>query len=218
MEVTGLPNRLELLISQLDGLVVFMAAGHEEIFETIRQNKATWFPSTQDPNLPDTFDAYRVSINNAAFLLGYAHFEAFLADLAREVYMRRPQMLSKDRNLSYDEILNAATKEEIVKIIIEKEIRSVLYGKVEDIQKYFKEKLQIPWPEPDAQQLVVASRIRNCLMHNGGKVDERLAEVCSMEVESEIRLAVNMVHSFGITGRKVARSIWEKAEERHFRG
>jgi hypothetical protein len=211
--MTGVPNRLEIFIAQLDCLVVFLAAGHEEVFESIRKNKSTWFPSTQDPNLPDTFDAYRVSINHAAFLLGYAHFEAFLADMARAIYLRRPAMLSKARTLSFDEILNAATKDEIIKTIIDKEIRDVLYGKAEDIQKYFKEKMQIPWPEPDARQFVIASRIRNCLMHNGGKVDDRLAEVFS---EKEICLSADKVHSFGISVRRLARCIWEEAEKKHF--
>lgn len=208
-------KRLEVFISQLDGLVVFLAAGHEEVFKIIRERESAWFPLNQGSKVPDTFAAYRASINNGAFVLGYAHFEAFLADLVRAVYIRNPRMLPKDQKIASKEVLDADSKEDVVRLMIEKEIRSLFYGKVEDVADHFEKKLQMPWRDGALGTLVLASRTRNCLMHNGGIVDERLAEASDQAVGEEIRLETDKVHEFGVAARRVARCMWEEAAERY---
>ncbi|MCL4692866.1 MAG: hypothetical protein KJ060_10200 [Candidatus Hydrogenedentes bacterium] len=208
-------DRLQQLVCQLDGLVVLLAASHEEVFATIKSHEEIWFPSSQDPSLPDTFDAYRYTLSNAAFLLGYAYFEAFLADIARAIYLARPELLPKDRNLTYKEVLNFDSKDAIVSHMASQVVRSALYRSVEDIQEFFREKLHINWP--DNPEIVVASRMRNCLMHNGGRVDERLAEVCSRDVGTEIRLMPDDVHGYGVEAREAAWSIWHEACEHHLK-
>lgn len=206
-------SRLKSFISQLDGIVVLLAAAREEVFDLIHLHQLTWFPPTQDPLLPETADAYRIAISNAAFLLGYAYFESFLADIAREVYMRRPSMLPKDRQLSSQELLDAASKDDLVRLIIEKEVRSIFAGSIEDIQKHFQKKLGLRWP--DESNVSVASRMRNCLMHNGGIVDARLASSSPLPLGSRILLDPDVVHDFGIAARSFAHELWEDVERKH---
>ena len=208
-------KRCDIFISQLDGLVVFLAAAHKEVFQTIKQYELTWFPESQDPRLPATFESYQVAVCNGAFLLGYGYFEAFLADLAKEIYLRRPGMLPKDRQVTFKDVLGAGSKADIIRLMIEKEIRNVFSGPIEDVQNYFEQKLQLTWPMQT--EILVASRLRNCLMHNGSLVDERLAEVCDRVAGSPIRLEVGEVHSFGIKARNFSRMIWDEAVQRHLR-
>jgi hypothetical protein len=210
-------NRLEAFISQLDGLVVFLAAGHEEVFRTIQQHESAWFPESQNPTLPDTFDSYRVTISNAAFLLGYAYFETFLADLARDIYQHRPTLLPKEKQITFKEVLGSDSKPAIIRLMIEKDIRSVFYGPIEGVQRHFAERFVVAWPDDDIPEIVVASRTRNCLMHNGCLVDERLAEVCDRQLGSTIRLDPSAVHGFGIRARSFARAIWQDVNNRHLR-
>ncbi len=210
-------NRLEAFISQLDGLVIFLAAAHEEVFRMIKQHELAWFSDNQDPNLPDTLESYREMIGNAAFLLGYAYFEAFLADLARDIYQHRPELLPKEKQITFKEVLLSNSKDTIVRLMIEKEIRSVFYGKIEDVQGYFANKFAIDWFDSDVPEIVVASRIRNCLMHNGEVVDERLAEVLDKQVGSQIRLQPSEVHKFGMRARSFAYTIWTDVNLRHLR-
>ena len=206
-------NRLETFLAQLDSLVVFMAAAHEEIFETIKAHTSTWFVEAQSPKLPEAFEAYRVTVSNAAFLLGYAYFESFLADLAREIFLRRPGMLPPDKQLTFREALAATSPDALLRLLIEKEIRSVFYGPIEEVQGYFVGKLQLPWPdEPD---LVPASRLRNCLMHNGGLVDDRAAAASGRTLGSPIRLEPAEVHDLGFAARRLSRGLWNEAEPRH---
>ena len=206
-------NRLDTFISQLDGLVVFLATAHDEVFQMIKENELTWFPDSQDPQLPNTVMSYKATISNAAFLLGYAYFEAFLADLARSIYQMRPVLLSKEKQITFKEILDKNSKEDIIRLMIEKEIRIVFGGSIEDVEKHFTRHFKISWPKHE--KLIEASRMRNCLMHNGGIVDGRLAEVCNRSAGTHIRLEPNQVHSFGIIVRGFARNIWSDAYTRH---
>lgn len=208
-------SRLNILISQLDGLVVLLAAGHEEVFNVIRANETLWFPESQDPLLPKTVELYKASICHAAFLLGYAHFESFLADLAKAIYIKRPAMLPKDRIAKFDTILAAPTKESLIETMISSEIRNIFAGPIEETQKHFQDKLQICWPANSILDMVEASRIRNCLMHNGGIVDDRLSACSSWTPGLRVCLDATRVHQFGIGARSLARSLWQDALEKH---
>ncbi len=208
-------NRLEAFISQLDGLVVFLAAAYEEVFRTIQQHESAWFPESQNPTLPDTFDSYRVTISKAAFLLGYAYFETFLADLARDIYQCRPALLPQDKQITFSEVLGSDSKSAIIRLMIEKEVRAVFYGRIEGVQTHYAERFNVDWPDDDIPGIVVASRMRNCLMHNGCLVDERLAEVCERQLGTMIRLDPSEVHRFGIRARSFARAIWQDVNNIH---
>lgn len=82
-------------------------------------------------------------------------------------------MLPREHQLAYQEIVNTESKDDLLLLMVMKEIRSVFGGSIEEVQRHFVQKLQIAWP--DEPKIVVASKIRNCLMHNGAAVDERLA-------------------------------------------
>jgi hypothetical protein len=209
-------TRLDIFLSQLDGLVVFLAAAHEEVFDLIHMQELTWFPMSQDPRIPATATAYKIAVSNAAFLLGYAYLESFLADVARQIYLRRPGMLPRERQLAYQEIVNAASKDELLLLMVTKEIRSVFGGSIEEVQRHFVQRLQIAWP--DEPKIVVASKIRNCLMHNGAIVDERLAMTeSSFSIGSNIQLDPGDVHSYGLAARSFASQLWADAYQRHLR-
>src|ERR1019366_8211550 len=95
---------------------------------------------------------------------------------------------------SYQEIVNAASKDELLLLMVTKQIRSVFGGSIEEVQRHFAQRLQIAWP--DEPKIVVASKIRNCLMHNGAIVDERLATAASsFSIGSKIQLDPGDVHS-----------------------
>ncbi|MBL8241598.1 MAG: hypothetical protein JNM66_29505 [Bryobacterales bacterium] len=211
------PTSLDVFLKRLDGLVVFLAAAHEEVFELIHDKELTWFPMSQNPVAPETAKAYRHSISNAAFLLGYAYLETFLADIARQVYLRRPKMLPEEKQLAYKDIVAAESSGEILLLIVEKEIRSVFGGPIEDVQKHFERKLNIRWPnEPE---IFTASRMRNCLMHNGGVVDPRLAGAApTYPLGTLIELEPDNVHGYGLVARRFANGLWENAVRTHLRG
>lgn len=71
---------------------------------------------------------------------------------------------------------------------------------------------------PDEPRILVASRIRNCLMHNGARVDDRLAAATPMDfaVGQRICFRPSDVHDYGITARRFATGLWSEIAARHF--
>lgn len=204
---------LERFIDQLDGLVVFLTAHHEEVFNLIGEHQAEWLDAMPESEAIQALASYQRHVAHGAFLLGYAYFEAYLADLARAVFKARPGMLPREKQLSIGQILDAQTFDGTLDLILEKEIHTIFFKRIEDIRLYFTDRLQLDWPE--VPELVTASRIRNCLMHNNGRVDLGLAEVSDWEQGQVITLDFQQVHAHGLVARDLAPDLWKSAEQRH---
>ena len=115
-------NLLDRVIGQFDTLIPFLAISHEDVFELIKREKSIWFPVDEESGLPDSYGVYRNQITHSAFLLGYSYFEAFLADLVREIYLSRPNMLPKEKQLKYADILKTTDYRAILELMVEREI------------------------------------------------------------------------------------------------
>ncbi len=207
---------LERLICQLDTLIPFLALSREEAFRMVRARHSEWFSEEEERSLPETYAGYRTQVTHAAFLLGYSYFEAFLSDLARDVYARLPRMLPEKKELKFSEILECSHYQDVVSRMIEKEIRAVFSGTVDTIRDHFQEKLTLEWPPNDREAVVRASLLRNCIIHNMARADARLAQVSDYGVTNPIELTVADVHSMGTMARRVARHLYHEADEKFF--
>ena len=150
---------------------------------------------------------------HAAFLLGFSYVEAFLADVTKEAFRRRPEALPKDKQMKFSELLNCGSRSEVIEKMIEKEIFSLFYGSFETIGGYLKEKLSLPWSEK--QEIVEAPLIRNCIIHNDSVVDQRLASASRRNAGDKIVLNASDVHGFGLAVRELARKIDVEFEQRY---
>ncbi|HUT09588.1 MAG TPA: hypothetical protein VMY42_03760 [Thermoguttaceae bacterium] len=206
----------ERIIRQLDTLVPFLGLAHEEVFDLIRQEHEHWFSTEQEKALPSTFDSYRNQVSQSAFLLGYSYFEAFLADLVREIYRHRPQMLPHEKQIKYSDVLRQHDLEGLIGQMIEREVIAIFYESAEGIAKYFEQRLQIQWPERDGKHMLErVSLVRNCIIHNAARVDRRLAAASDWGEGDIITLAPSDVHEYGIEARDFARDVYAQAESKH---
>jgi hypothetical protein len=211
-------NLYQRVARQFDSLVPFLALAREEGFELIRRDCEVWFRPEQLQTLPDTYREYRCQIAHAAFLLGYSYIEAYLCDVMRAILRRRPAMLPHDRKLTFRDVIERKSYDGLINHMIEKEVLAVFYDSAEGIAKYYTTRLHLPWPSYDQHPaMVVASRLRNCLIHNGAYADARLAEVSEWAVGSAIELAPDDVHLHGEDARDFADQVWRAAVARHLR-
>lgn len=209
-------NLLHRLTSQLDTLIPFLAISHQEVFELMSKERYIWFSTNQQDSFPNSHEMYQAQITCSAFLLGYSYSEVFLADLVREIYRLNPKMLPRDKQLKFSEILESSTYEEIINSMIEREILALFYQSMEKIIEYFENKLRLKWPEEYKKEVIIASLIRNCIMHNMGRCENRLSEISKYKIGEEILLSESDVHSFGIVARNLSRSLYNQANERYF--
>ncbi len=204
------------LIGQLDTLVPFLAISRKEVFELIGAQWDTWVADAGQSGLPSSYEVYRRQITHSAFLLGYSYFDAFLADLVREVYQARPRMLPKKKQLVYSAVLEAESFQGVLDLMIEREVADLSRKSMKEMAQYFGEKLRIEWPEEPMNQAVEASCLRNCIVHNRARADRRLAEVsCKYKEGEEIDLSDAEVHQHGLLARALARQLHQQARQKH---
>jgi uncharacterized protein YutE (UPF0331/DUF86 family) len=207
-------NILDQLIYQFDTLVPFLALSDEKVFELIKTEKSEWFSEGDRANLLETHKKYKIQISQSTFLLGVSYFEAFLADLVKQIYRTKPKMLPNEKQLKFEEITSCSTYEGIIDIAVNREVFGVFNQSYEKIIEYLKSKLNLPFEEKD--EIIRASKIRNCLLHNGGISDDLLASKSRWKSGEFIDLQVSEVHDFGIATRQTAREIFKDAESRYF--
>lgn len=210
-------NLLNRVIGQFDTLISFLAISREDVFKLIKKEKNIWLPEDQESAFPDSYTIYRTQITHSAFLLGYSYFEAFLTDLIRQIYLSKPKMLPKEKQLKYAEILKTTDYKAILALMIEREIIDLFYKQMDEVVKYFEEKLNLKWPSDYKHEIVVTSYLRNCIVHNLSRADHRLSQVSEYKVDDKIELSSSDVHSFGLKARDLVRNLYKQATEKYFK-
>ncbi|MFN4178289.1 MAG: hypothetical protein ACK4F1_15200 [Phenylobacterium sp.] len=117
-------------------------------------------------------------LHEMAFVNLYAAFDGFVSDLLRARLQRHPQMMGGERQLRYEEIFGAPNKEALLERMIEREVRDVMYQALTDVLATFRGRFGMTKlgssRDAEAQRIALT---RNCLLHNAGLVDSRLARV-----------------------------------------
>lgn len=209
-------NLLDRVIAQFDTLIPLLAISHEDVFNLINRERNIWVAQDQRLALPSSYHIYRTQITHSAFLLGYSYFEAFLVDLVRQVYLSRPKMLPKEKQLKYGEILKTTDYEAILELMIQREIIDLFYKRMDEVIEYFEQKLSLEWPDDYKAETIVTSYLRNCIIHNLSRADYRLSQVSEYKVGDKIELSSSDVHSFGLRARELVGHLYNQASEKHF--
>lgn len=202
------------LIGQLDTLIPFLALSHEGIFRLLKEHRLTWFADNEDA-LPAAYASYRKQVNHSAFLLGYSYLESFLTDLIGSVLRQRPAMLPKSRKIDYSEVLDSRDKDALIDRIIQRELHDLFYKSMADIIEELRSRYGFTITEEEESRLVVASLVRNCIMHNSACADARLGVIDGFHDGEEFELSEEDVHDYGLILRRVARRMYAEAQANH---
>lgn len=211
------PDLLNRLVKQLDTLVPFLALTHAPVYRLVQSHETKWFTAEQRAAIPHSLGVFETQITHGAFLLGYSYSEAFLADLMRQVYLARPRMLPKDSQLNYSDIRDLRSFRAVIAFLTEKEVTALFFRGMDEMVEYFEKRLGLGWNPDEKKKAIVASRLRNCIIHNAAIADQRLAAVSDYSPGDTIRLHSSDVHEFGIMMRGLAQSLWNQAKKRHLR-
>lgn len=202
------------LIRQLDTLIPFIALSYEDVFRLLNNERAVWFSNNQEA-LPRAYEVYRKQINHSALILGYSYFENFLNDLIYNVLKSRPSMLPKNKTVTYSDILKRNTIDEVIEAMINKELLELFYKSMSDIVIELRNKYNFTIKDDEKDLLCKGSLIRNCIIHNSSRADNKLANFEGYDAEQEFEISSSELHSFGIILRQIARRIYKEAEDKH---
>jgi hypothetical protein len=151
---------------QIDGLVPFLALGHESIYTALSPEMTPWY-EPEEHSIFDNLELHQAQVAHAAFLLGYSYFEAFVSDLIWLLYRHKPTYLPPEEKLAYEAVLSAESFEEVLERMIDHTTSHMnsLQKKLEHLEKRF----GIGKSSPSLLQ--DANVVRNALVHNFGRVN-----------------------------------------------
>ena len=165
-------NNKDKLKSQLTELF------KEEKPSIISEKLETFFKSEDSDAIFD-LDSYELYFGQMAYCRIVDNALCYFKDILSEVVLKEPDVLksSKEKE-SYDFILSFGTIEELKKALSDKKIKELFYGSIEDIKKYFINRLGIKLfdKESDEKEFSMVIKQRNLIVHNRGTITQDLAD------------------------------------------
>ncbi len=117
--------------------------------------------------------AYPGMMYNMAYIYLVALIDAFISDVLTAILNHRPELLrSKQKQMSYQRILELASTGDIVDFMAQGEVMEFAYKSIGDQLDYLKNKvgLELNGSSSDVEQLAVIWWKRNVLVHGNGLV------------------------------------------------
>jgi hypothetical protein len=114
-------------------------------------------------------------LTEMALIYQVALFDAYVPDMIKAVLLYRPEILkSKDRQLTYEEILNLHAKSRIVEDLVDREVDRFSRQSIREQIKWISRKLQVNYVSNEGQEnvMVELNARRNILVHNNGIVNQ----------------------------------------------
>jgi hypothetical protein len=178
-------------IEQTEMLMFFLLIGDDYISENTEQARQTLVEIYKDPgnkeadklveffrteNADRLFDMtfYERHFSQMAFSRSIDNFTTYFKDILAEVVIKTPQILKSKDQERLDFILSHENMDDLLKSISEKKIEELFYKGINDIEKFFEERLGIQIFKDGRTKKTINMLIqqRNLIVHNRGKVSK----------------------------------------------
>lgn len=124
---------------------------------------------------------------NMALSFLIAHQEGFIKDYIFQILLHRKSMLKSGNKISFEELLNFRSIKELIKDLAQREVDTLGYGSIDDINIYFEKKFNIALSEFKRWELLrEANYRRNILIHNKGRTNQKYCEKTGYEIKNKL--------------------------------
>jgi hypothetical protein len=140
-----------------------------------------------------------------AVTYAYALFESYLSEILRKRLKQYPKLLGGQREIKYEQVFLADSKDALIDSMIEREMRELLYLSLPDLLHKMRDQMGFRSLSTNYdEETTYWSLVRNCILHNRGTIDARLAslrttckngERLSIS-EADVSKAVNTLRKF----------------------
>ncbi|WP_289063905.1 hypothetical protein [uncultured Zobellia sp.] len=181
-------------IASLELMLLFMLFAEHNDKKKVKTNLVEFYkeeePNTISDNLEkflksDASDeifkveTYELFFGQMAFCRIIDNALCYFKDILTEVVKKEPRILksSKEKE-THDFILSYESMEELLVALSDKKIKELFYGSIEDIKKFFKDRLGIELFErkEDENDFSLVIKQRNTIVHNRGRITQELAD------------------------------------------
>jgi uncharacterized protein YutE (UPF0331/DUF86 family) len=102
------------------------------------------------------------------------NFLCYLKDVLVEVVNKQPNILKSSETEKLEDILSFESIEELREFIIEKKLKTLFYKNIDDINKFFTDKLGMDILGDSKDELNLLIKQRNVIVHNRAKINDEL--------------------------------------------
>ncbi len=121
-----------------------------------------------------------------AFVYAYTLFESYLRGILARCLKAHPQQIGLKKQIAYADIFASTSKEELMERIIDRELSQLLYEPIDSLLTKMREAFGFRSLSSTHDHAIRRlSLTRNCLMHNAGKVSEKLAKAQASMIEGK---------------------------------
>lgn len=144
-----------------------------------------------------------------SLVYSYALFETYISDIIRLRLKSHPAQLGMAKQVTVAQVLASADKDALLDFMIDRELNQIMYEPIGAVLTRLRDGLGLRSLQPDFdQEIVKLSLVRNCLMHNGGNSDEKVAALDPMApLGKKIVVSGDHVRSAIETCRRAAAAI-----------
>lgn len=174
-----------------------------------------WFFRAFRPGLFDITKDLPGYLYEIGIVHAYSLFEGYVSEIIRFLLRRHPQLMGGKRQLTYQQVFDTKTKEELIEELIDRQLRGLMYLPISGILQELREQFGFHslTKEYDAH-LTYLSLVRNCLLHNRGRADAKLAASQPAHKKNhKLSITISDVHNAVRTLRKFAYQIDRTYEE-----
>ena len=189
-------------IEQFETLLHFLKVGYSFIEENSELAKAKYYQSYQDTDEDSAFlkgnyeklldiKHYEKNLSRIIYIRAIDNFTTYFKDILAEIVIKQPKVLKSKETESLDFILDHTSLEELIKSISEKKIESLFYKGINDIAKFFQDRLgvKIFKNESIEKNINILVKQRNLVVHNRGKITkEFINEFPNMDYKEDFYL------------------------------
>lgn len=126
------------------------------------------------PNVVDEMDEHTQFLGQMLFCRGVDSFLVYLSDLLMLIFTAEPNILKSNEKVSIEFVLDHLRSGDLLSAIVVKKVTELSYQGMEDLYRFFDEKLKLPLctnPD-DFKRVALFNDIRNIITHNRGTVNE----------------------------------------------
>lgn len=115
---------------------------------------------------------YENTLSTMLYIRMIDSFINYFKEVLAEIVMKNPKILKSSEKESLDFILSYTSYSDLINALAEKKVEALFYGGINDIQKYFKERLGVELFETNYQEVNLLVKQRNLAVHNGSKISK----------------------------------------------
>ena len=122
------------------------------------------------PNVVTEMDEHTQFLGQMLFCRGVDSFLVYLSDLLTLIFTAEPNILKSNEKVSIEFVVDHLRAGDLISAIVEKKVTELSYQGMEDLYRFFDEKLKLPLctnPD-DFKRVALFNDIRNIITHNRG--------------------------------------------------